>query len=336
MSCSNLCKTTSTEPIHKNIDNSTCSLNHSKQAVNIVEGDAISCVFNADPSAGKTILITNCSHNDDLKSAGTHNSPLKFSTNNNVKNKSSITIYTHSSDSEIPNKLQGALPTPAINILISNHFEHPTSRSLSHDGVATSTMTTATSAASATAAAHTKTIEPEQKMPQLGEPISKLKPLEVTHIKTELPNSPEPKVDNKETIELDSASRPQSKALSNSTADVNCTQTDDSMACTNADFSSGDDVLIQERNSKFYLGTMIDYEKDKYKIKFYDESVKWSPADKVGKLLSPTKENAIFCIICKKDGPDRKVDVCDRCGRGYHRECFPAKYLDSDSFKCLR
>lgn len=332
MSCSNLCKTSPTESIHKNIDNSTCSLKHSKQAVNLMEGDAISCVFNSDPSAGKTILITNGPHNnDDLKGVGTHSSPFNFSTNNNIKNKSSITIYTHSSDSEIPNKLQAALPTPAINILISNHFEHPTSRNHENNATTAATTTTAT-------ATTTKSTIKEQKL-ELDDFENKTKSIETTQIKKELPNSPERNLDNEETNEINT---PADTAQSNVQTDITADQVSqtNSMPCsTKGDYrniSAGDDVLIQEQNAKIYLGTMVACENDKYQIKYYDESVKWSPADKIEKLLLSKEANIIFCIICKLDEPDNRVEVCEKCGRGYHRKCFPSKYVDSDNFKCLR
>lgn len=337
MSCSNLCKTNTTaaEPLHtKNVDNNTsptsCTLNHAQKAVNIMEGDAISCVFNSDSAAGKTILITNCSHNDDLKNATHAGSPIKFA-NNNMKNKSSITIYTHTTDSEIiPNKLQAALPPSAINILISNHFEHP-GRTVTHEN---------------------NSLKNEQKLNLLDEgSVTNVKtfdgpPITAATIKTELPatgnntnkhsNNNNSKETNVDDLPIEKSARTEDDGKISKTANndqiVNVQM--DSIMTNSGEVSTGDTVFIQEQNKKLYLGTMVAIEADKCKIKYDNDKMKWTPVTDIERLISKATQvqSDGFCIICKVNEPDHKVEVCEQCGRGYHKKCVPS----SDSFKCLR
>lgn len=81
---------------------------------NIINDSArgMSCVYNSESPTGKTILITNYSH--DGKSA---NCSLNINNASN-KQKSSITIYTHKTSTE-----NVSLPTSSINILINNHYD---------------------------------------------------------------------------------------------------------------------------------------------------------------------------------------------------------------------
>lgn len=75
--------------------------------------NGMSCVYNSESPTGKTILITNYSHNG--KSAN-----CSLNINNALnKQKSSITIYTHKGDTENIN----SLPASSINILINNHYD---------------------------------------------------------------------------------------------------------------------------------------------------------------------------------------------------------------------
>lgn len=74
------------------------------------EKNGMSCVYNSESPTGKTILITNYTHN-------ASNCSLNFNNTTN-KQKSHITIYTHKSDAE-----NVSLPPSSINILINNHYD---------------------------------------------------------------------------------------------------------------------------------------------------------------------------------------------------------------------
>lgn len=70
------------------------------------QDNGMACVYNSESPTGKTILITNYSPNP----ANTSNAASQ--------QKSSITIYTHKTDTEHVN-----MPPSSINILINNHYE---------------------------------------------------------------------------------------------------------------------------------------------------------------------------------------------------------------------
>lgn len=74
------------------------------------EKNGMSCVYNSESPTGKTILITNYTHNASNCSLNINNAANK--------QKSHITIYTHKSDAE-----NVSLPPSSINILINNHYD---------------------------------------------------------------------------------------------------------------------------------------------------------------------------------------------------------------------
>lgn len=72
-------------------------------------------------SEAPTILITNYSHNNGTVNGSKKSHRTETNLNSTGSSSSSITIYTHNSDSECP----ASLPAPSINILINNHFDRP-------------------------------------------------------------------------------------------------------------------------------------------------------------------------------------------------------------------
>ncbi|XP_076674846.1 polycomb protein Pcl isoform X4 [Andrena cerasifolii] len=88
-------------------------------------------------------------------------------------------------------------------------------------------------------------------------------------------------------------------------------------------FSHGDDVLLQHKDGKFYLGTVVevDLARERCLVKFLDNTSAWSSVKELTKLSMPDSE--VMCVLCKKSQPktDNDIIVCDKCGRGYHQLC---------------
>ncbi|TGZ48158.1 polycomb protein Pcl [Temnothorax longispinosus] len=87
-------------------------------------------------------------------------------------------------------------------------------------------------------------------------------------------------------------------------------------------FSHGDDVL-QHRDGKYYLGTVVevDLARERCLVKFLDNTSSWSSFKELTKLAMPDSD--VMCVLCKKSQPktDNDIVVCDKCGRGYHQMC---------------
>ncbi|XP_066596004.1 polycomb protein Pcl isoform X2 [Prorops nasuta] len=98
-------------------------------------------------------------------------------------------------------------------------------------------------------------------------------------------------------------------------------------------FSHGDDVLLQHKDGKFYLGTVVevDLARDRCLVKFLDNTSSWSSVKELTKLSMP--ESDVMCVLCKKSQPktDNEIIVCDKCGRGYHQLCHQPQVSKEDS-----
>ncbi|XP_015108629.1 metal-response element-binding transcription factor 2 isoform X1 [Diachasma alloeum] len=88
-------------------------------------------------------------------------------------------------------------------------------------------------------------------------------------------------------------------------------------------FSHGEDVLLQHKDGKYYLGTIVevDLSRERCLVKFLDNTSAWSTAKELTKLAMPDSD--VMCVLCKKSQPksDNDIVVCDKCGRGYHQLC---------------
>lgn len=88
-------------------------------------------------------------------------------------------------------------------------------------------------------------------------------------------------------------------------------------------FSHGDDVLLQHKDGKYYLGTVVevDLARERCLVKFMDNTSSWSSVKELTKLSMPDSD--VMCVLCKKSEPktDNEIVVCDKCGRGYHQLC---------------
>ncbi|KAG8034512.1 hypothetical protein G9C98_007588 [Cotesia typhae] len=108
-------------------------------------------------------------------------------------------------------------------------------------------------------------------------------------------------------------------------------------------FSHGEDVLLQLKDGKFYLGTIVevDLAQERCLVKFLDNTSSWSSVKELTKLGTP--DSNVMCVLCKKfkPKPDNDIIVCDKCGRGYHQHCHKPQVTteeaNADSYwKCKR
>lgn len=92
-------------------------------------------------------------------------------------------------------------------------------------------------------------------------------------------------------------------------------------------FQPSEDVLLQCKDGKFYLGTVVEVnnEQEQCLIKFLDNTAAWSSFSELTKLSA--SEPDVTCVLCKNSEKKELNDivVCNKCGRGYHQFChYPA------------
>ncbi|XP_017049527.1 polycomb protein Pcl [Drosophila ficusphila] len=114
-----------------------------------------------------------------------------------------------------------------------------------------------------------------------------------------------------------------------------------------------EDVFIKCNDGRFYLGTIIEQTTEQFLIRFDDRSEQWCGPDKLRKLgggssacsgggggssldTSSTSANGPMCVACKRSDIDDVVEICERCGRGYHRGCTMEIVTGSGIWSCKR
>ncbi|KAM7342071.1 polycomb protein Pcl isoform 2-T3 [Cochliomyia hominivorax] len=111
-------------------------------------------------------------------------------------------------------------------------------------------------------------------------------------------------------------------------------------------FVNGDDVFIKRHDDRFYLGTVIDTARNQFLVRFDDKTEVWCDPEQMRKFgNSSTNSNASedqksvdqpMCVACKRSRPDSQVEICERCGRGYHRKCTSETAPGSEIWQCKR
>ncbi|XP_065368092.1 polycomb protein Pcl [Calliphora vicina] len=111
-------------------------------------------------------------------------------------------------------------------------------------------------------------------------------------------------------------------------------------------FANGEDVFIKRHDDRFYLGTVIDTARNQFLVRFDDKTEVWCDADEMRKLGGSSANNTTsadeksvdqpMCVACKRSRPESKVEICERCGRGYHRKCTTETSPGSDDWLCKR
>ncbi|CAH0722440.1 unnamed protein product, partial [Brenthis ino] len=125
-------------------------------------------------------------------------------------------------------------------------------------------------------------------------------------------------------------------------------------------FHCGDDVLVSNKDGRYYLGTIVELSTSndndscevgtgvaRCLVKFGDGTHAWAPVASL-KLLSapPADDGRIMCVVCKRrEGPapaapaPNAIVACDMCGRGYHAKCHtpPVEaWINGASWHCKR
>ncbi|OWR53103.1 uncharacterized protein LOC116766762 isoform X2 [Danaus plexippus] len=124
-------------------------------------------------------------------------------------------------------------------------------------------------------------------------------------------------------------------------------------------FHCGDDVLVLNKDGRYYLGTIVELSTSndndscevgtgvaRCLVKFGDGTHAWAPVTSL-KLLSapPSDDGRIMCVVCKRrEGPAASlaanaIIACDMCGRGYHAKCHtpPVEaWINGASWHCKR
>ena len=112
-------------------------------------------------------------------------------------------------------------------------------------------------------------------------------------------------------------------------------------------FLNGEDVFIKRHDGRFYLGTVIDTARNQFLVRFDDKTEVWCDAEEMRKLTGSASNNSTssaeektndqpMCVACKRSQPDSKVEICERCGRGYHRKCTSETLPGSEVWLCKR
>lgn len=88
-----------------------------------------------------------------------------------------------------------------------------------------------------------------------------------------------------------------------------------------------EDVFIKCNDGRFYLGTIIAQSEQQYLVRFDDKSEQWCELEKLRKLGNSEPSSGAggatttMCVACKRAQHEDIVEICERCGRGYHRGC---------------
>lgn len=106
-------------------------------------------------------------------------------------------------------------------------------------------------------------------------------------------------------------------------------------------FHMNDDVLVEESDEKYYLGTVVGITgNNQYLVKFDDNTQKWC----TGTLMKHfgggnSRNDSPLCVSCKEKRNLEEVVVCTNCGRGYHENCAsenPSMENFSKNWSCER
>ncbi|XP_028170033.1 uncharacterized protein LOC114359733 isoform X2 [Ostrinia furnacalis] len=124
-------------------------------------------------------------------------------------------------------------------------------------------------------------------------------------------------------------------------------------------FHCGVDVLVPNKDGRYYLGTIVELSTSndndscevgsgvaRCLVNFGDGTHAWASVATL-KLLSapPADDGRIMCVVCKRrEGPaaspaTNAIIACDMCGRGYHAKCHSPpveSWISGASWHCKR
>lgn len=87
------------------------------------------------------------------------------------------------------------------------------------------------------------------------------------------------------------------------------------------DFTINQDVLAKQSDGFVFLGKIKDVETTLCLVRFEDDTERWYSAVDLKSLNSNGTDDSPICVVCKEIKSDGKVEVCETCGRGYHKKC---------------
>lgn len=240
----------------------------------------VSYVYNSE---SPTILITNNYSRTTNKS---NVNKMDTGSGANLK-QSSITIFTHNSDSE-----GQAYDQHHINIMIKSHFDRPVKQEFEKD--AKTVMTTTTTRAD-------------------GGGVDDGGGVNSGGIENKLllhPSICTAKI-KKEKEEIDE--------MENESVEIHNGNDATAIEPINK-YAIGDDVFVMENDDRLYLGTIRSIELNGCGVRFDDGTDGWT---KFERLRKPNAANRLpMCVTCKNSNDSNAtVVVCERCCRGYHLDC---------------
>lgn len=86
-------------------------------------------------------------------------------------------------------------------------------------------------------------------------------------------------------------------------------------------FIIGLDVLVEQKDGRYFLGTVDAVGRTQCLIKYGDNTKKWYSYHKLKHLSTGNSDGSPQCVICKTPDKSESVDECEKCGRGYHAKC---------------
>lgn len=87
-------------------------------------------------------------------------------------------------------------------------------------------------------------------------------------------------------------------------------------------FEVGDEVFVLQKDARFYLGTIMATDLMQCWVQLRDNSKRWAAIDDL--TLFNVDETTAICVVCKNENESEIVEVCEKCGRGYHHRCADA------------
>ncbi|XP_063705304.1 polycomb protein Pcl [Culicoides brevitarsis] len=108
-------------------------------------------------------------------------------------------------------------------------------------------------------------------------------------------------------------------------------------AAATSKFKQGEDVLVQQKDGRFYLGTVVLATANQCLVQFDDNTQKWASHSDLKRFgTSKVDDDGPLCVVCKKKEEKKDVEVCEKCGRGYHRDCTQGNFGANGVWYCRR
>ncbi|XP_058444778.1 polycomb protein Pcl [Malaya genurostris] len=100
------------------------------------------------------------------------------------------------------------------------------------------------------------------------------------------------------------------------------------------EFKLQEDVLVEHKDGRFYLGTIIAIGNSQCLVRFNDNTECWSDFRELTKLSCNETDDSPACVVCKQHSSPENVEVCENCGRGYHIKCMDGNFERNGYWFC--